>query len=111
MHLEVEVVKGPELFVNTYGQRGITSGLVKVVKNRDPNGPAEGSILAWKQLEDPYQTNGSSISLQSGSAMQALKPGDKIELDLINSNAGGTITTESGVFRLYGTSPGCCRFK
>jgi hypothetical protein len=111
MHLQVEVLKGPESFVNNYGQRGVTSGLVKVISNDRLNGPAEGSILAWKQLEDPYQTNGSSISLQSDSVMQALKPGDIIELDLINSNAGGTITTESGVFRLYGTSPGCCRFK
>lgn len=111
MHLKAEVLKGPESFVNNYGQRGVTSGLIKVINSNKLDGPAEGSVVAWKQLEDPYQTNGSSISLQSGSAIQVLKPGDIIELDLIDSNAGGTITTESGVFRLYGTSPGCCRFK
>jgi hypothetical protein len=32
-----------------------------------------------------------------------LSIGSKIELDLIDSNAGGTIKTASGTYRLYGT--------
>jgi hypothetical protein len=29
--------------------------------------------------------------------------GSKVELDLLDSNAGGTIKTASGSYRLYGT--------
>lgn len=105
-HIEAEVIQGSESFVNTYGQLGFTNGVVKVLKNDGPNGPAEGSIIAWKVLSDPDFIWDTIPHSHPPTSLDLLHPGLHIELDLIDSNAGGTVTTRSGTYRLYGTSGG-----
>jgi hypothetical protein len=105
-HIEAEVIQGSESFVNTYGQHGFTNGVVKVLKNNGPNGPAEGSIIAWKLLSEPDFIWDSIPNSHPPTNIDLLHPGLHIELDLIDSNAGGTVKTSFGTFRLYGTSGG-----
>jgi hypothetical protein len=105
-HIEAEVIQGSESFVNTYGQHGFTNGVVKVLKNDGPNGPAKGSIIAWKLLSEPDFIWDTIPHSHPPTNIDLLHPGLHIELDLIDSNAGGTVKTSSGTFRLYGTSGG-----
>jgi hypothetical protein len=105
-HIEAEVIQDSEPFVNTYGQRGFTDGVVRVLKNDGPNGPAAGSIIAWKLLSETNFIRDSISHSHPPTNIHQLHPGLHIELDLVDSNAGGTVTTSSGTFRLYGTSDG-----
>ena len=99
--IEAEVVQRSEQFVNAYGQHGYTSSVVKVLKNDNPNGPAVGTLIAWKLLvEVDY---GWTSHSHPPTTVDILNIGSKIELDLIDSNAGGTVKTASGTYRLYGT--------
>jgi len=99
--IEAEVVQRSEQFVNAYGQHGHTSGVAKVLKNDNPKGPAVGTIIAWKLLvEVDY---GWTSHSHPPTTVDILSIGSKVELDLIDSNAGGTIKTASGSYRLYGT--------
>ena len=99
--IEAEVVQRSEQFVNAYGQHGHTSGVVKVLKNDNPKGPAVGTIIAWKLLvEVDY---GWTSHSHPPTTVDILSIGSKVELDLIDSNSGGTIKTASGTYRLYGT--------
>jgi hypothetical protein len=99
--IEAEVVQRSEPFVNAYGQHGYTSGVVRVLKNDYRNGPAVGTLIAWKLLvEVDY---GWTSHSHPPTTVDILSIGSKVELDLIDSNAGGIVQTASGSYRLYGT--------
>lgn len=88
-------------YLNEYDQKGLYHAIMRVDSGGEGFGIPVGMKIAWKILLTPEILAGDEF--RPPFTHEILKSGDQVKVDLISTRKGGMITTDFGIFPLYGT--------